>query len=154
LQYTWGALLAEVEVDMETGCYEVLGIHAAYDVGKAVNPGGVLGQIYGGTVQGLGYARMEELVQKEGVVINPSLGDYYIPTSMDVPPEFKAYIVEVPGRLGPFGAKVIAEPPVVLPAPAIRNAVLNATGVSVDDLPVTPEKVLIGMKRGRKAPSR
>jgi CO/xanthine dehydrogenase Mo-binding subunit len=153
LQYTWGALLAEVEVDMETGFYKVLGVHAAYDVGKAVNPGGVLGQIYGGTVQGMGYAQMEELVQKEGVVVNPSLGDYYIPTSMDIPPEFKAYIVEVPGRLGPFGAKVIAEPPVVLPAPAIRNAVLNATGVSVDDLPVTPEKVLMGMKRRHEAPS-
>lgn len=153
LQYTWGALLAEVEVDIETGCYKVLGVHAAYDVGKAVNPRGVLGQIYGGTVQGMGYAEMEELVQKEGVVVNPSLGDYYIPTSMDIPPEFKAYIVEVPGRLGPFGAKVIAEPPVVLPAPAIRNAVLNATGISVDDLPVTPEKVLMGMKRRHKAPS-
>jgi CO/xanthine dehydrogenase Mo-binding subunit len=154
LQYTWGALLAEVEVDMETGCYKVLGIHAAYDVGKAVNPRGVLGQIYGGTVQGLGYATMEELVQKEGLVVNPSLGDYYIPTSMDIPPEFKAYIVEVPGPLGPFGAKVIAEPPVVLPAPAIRNAILNATGVSVDDLPVTSEKVLMGMKPRRKAQSR
>jgi CO/xanthine dehydrogenase Mo-binding subunit len=146
LQYTWGALVAEVEVDTETGWYEVLGVHAAYDVGKAVNPGGVLGQIYGGTIQGLGYATMEELVHKEGFVVNPNLADYYIPTSMDIPPEFKAHIVEVPGPLGPFGAKIIAEPPIVLPAPAIRNAILNATGVSVDDLPVTPEKILIGTK--------
>ena len=137
LQYTWGALVAEVEVDTETGYYKVLGVHTAYDVGRAINPGGVLGQIYGGTVQGIGYATMEELVHKEGLVINPTLGDYYIPTSMDIPPEFKAYIVEVPGPLGPFGAKIIAEPPIILPAPAIRNAVLNATGVSVDDLPVT-----------------
>ncbi|MDV3278156.1 MAG: xanthine dehydrogenase family protein molybdopterin-binding subunit [Nitrososphaerales archaeon] len=153
LQYTWGALVAEVEVDTETGWYRVLGVHTAYDVGRAVNPGGVLGQIYGGTVQGIGYATMEELVQKEGFVINPNLGDYYIPTSMDIPPEFKAYIVEVPGPLGPFGAKIIAEPPIVLPAPAIRNAVLNATGVSVDDLPVTSEKVLMGAKQKQTQPS-
>jgi len=146
VQYTWGALVAEVEVDMETGYYKVVGVHTAYDVGKAVNPGGVLGQIYGGTVQGLGYAMMEELLHKDGAVVNPNLGDYYIPTSMDIPAEFKAFIVEVPGPLGPFGAKIIAEPPIVLPGPAVRNAVLNATGVSVDDLPVTSEKVLMGMK--------
>jgi len=151
VQYTWGALIVEVEVDMETGYYRVLGAHAAYDVGKAVNPGGVLGQIYGGTVQGLGYAMMEELLHKDGAVVNPNLGDYYIPTSMDIPSEFKAYIVEVPGPLGPFGAKIIAEPPIVLPGPAVRNAVLNATGVSVDDLPVTSEKVLMGMKRDSAA---
>ena len=149
LQYTWGALLAEVEVDMDTGCYEVVGVHAAYDVGKAVNPAGVLGQIYGGTVQGLGYAMMEELVHKDGVVANPNLGDYYIPTSMDIPREFKAFVVEVPGPLGPFGAKIIAEPPIVLPGPAVRNAVLNATGASVDDLPVTSERVLMGMNPER-----
>jgi len=146
VQYTWGALVTEVEVDMETGYYKVVGVHVAYDVGKAVNPGGVLGQIYGGTVQGLGYAMMEELLHKDGAVVNPNLGDYYIPTSMDIPAEFKAFIVEVPGPLGPFGAKIIAEPPIVLPGPAVRNAVLNATGVSVDDLPVTSEKVLMGMK--------
>ena len=146
LQYTWGALVAEVEVDLETGYYKVVGVHAAYDVGKAINPGGVLGQIYGGTVQGLGYAMMEELIHKDGAVVNPNLGDYYIPTSMDIPQEFKAFIVEVPGPLGPFGAKIIAEPPIVLPGPAVRNAVLNATGVPVDDLPITSEKVLMGMK--------
>lgn len=153
LQYTWGALVAEVEVDTDTGYYNVVGIHAAYDVGKAVNPGGVLGQIYGGTVQGLGYAMMEELLHKDGFVVNPNLGDYYIPTSMDIPSEFKAFIVEVPGPLGPFGAKIIAEPPIVLPAPAVRNAVLNATGVSVDDLPVTSEKVLMGAALKRSSSS-
>ena len=146
VQYTWGALISEVEVDMETGYYKVVGVHAAYDVGKAVNPAGILGQIYGGTVQGLGYAMMEELVHKEGTVVNPNLGDYYVPTSMDIPAEFKAFIVEVPGPLGPFGAKIIAEPPIVLPGASVRNAVLNATGVSVDDLPVTSEKILMGKK--------
>jgi len=154
LQYTWGALVVEVEVDMGTGYYRVLGAHAAYDVGKAVNPAGVLGQIYGGTVQGLGYAMMEELIHRDGFVVNPNLGDYYIPTSMDIPADFRAHIVEVPGPLGPFGAKIIAEPPIVLPGPAVRNAVLNATGVSVDDLPVTSEKVLMGMKQKAAAGSR
>jgi CO/xanthine dehydrogenase Mo-binding subunit len=146
VQYTWGALIVEAEVDMDTGYYKIVGTHAAYDVGRVVNPAGVLGQIYGGTVQGLGYAMMEELLHKDGTVVNPNLGDYYIPTSMDIPAEFKAFIVEVPGPLGPFGAKIIAEPPIVLPGPAVRNAILNATGVSVDDLPVTSEKVLMGMK--------
>jgi CO/xanthine dehydrogenase Mo-binding subunit len=154
VQYTWGALIVEVEVDMDTGYYTVVGAHAAYDVGKAVNPAGVLGQIYGGTVQGLGYAMMEELLHKDGVVVNPNLGDYYIPTSMDIPSEFKAFIVEVPGPLGPFGAKIIAEPPIVLPGAAVRNAVLNATGVSVDNLPVTSEKVLMGMRSGPVARTR
>ena len=146
VQYTWGALIVEAEVDMDTGYYKIVGAHAAYDVGRMVNPAGVLGQIYGGTVQGLGYAMMEELLHKDGAVVNPNLGDYYIPTSMDIPAEFRAFIVEVPGPLGPFGAKIIAEPPIVLPGPAVRNAILNATGVSVDDLPVTSEKVLMGMK--------
>jgi CO/xanthine dehydrogenase Mo-binding subunit len=146
VQYTWGALIVEAEVDMDTGYYKIVGTHAAYDVGRVVNPAGVLGQIYGGTVQGLGYAMMEELLHKDGTVVNPNLGDYYIPTSMDIPAEFKAFIVEVPGPLGPFGAKIIAEPPIVLPGPAVRNAILNATGASVDDLPVTAEKVLMGMK--------
>jgi CO/xanthine dehydrogenase Mo-binding subunit len=150
VQYTWGALIVEVEVDTDTGFYKVLGAHTAYDVGRAVNPGGVLGQIYGGTVQGLGYAMMEELLHKDGQVVNPNLGDYYIPTSMDIPAEFKAFVVEVPGPLGPFGAKIIAEPPIVLPGPAVRNAVLNATGVSVDDLPVTSEKVLMGAMKTRR----
>jgi CO/xanthine dehydrogenase Mo-binding subunit len=147
LQYTWGALIVEVQVDVATGYYQVTDVYAAYDVGKAVNPTGVLGQIYGGTVQGLGYAMMEELVHRDGKVVNPNLADYYIPTSMDIPKNFKAFIVEVPGPLGPFGAKIVAEPPIVLPAPAVRNAVLDATGVAVNDLPITSEKVLMGGKR-------
>jgi xanthine dehydrogenase molybdenum-binding subunit len=109
----------------------------------------VLGQIYGGTVQGLGYAMMEELVHKDGRVANPNLADYYIPTSMDIPKNFKTFIVEVPGPLGPFGAKIVAEPPIVLPAPAVRNAVLDASGAEVNDLPVTPEKVLMALKRAQ-----
>jgi CO/xanthine dehydrogenase Mo-binding subunit len=145
LQYTYGAVTAEVEVDIETGQVSVLRMVTAYDVGKAINPLSLEGQIDGGTVQGLGYATMEKLIHRNGVVINPNLADYYIPTSLDVP-EIKSILVERPGHLGPYGAKAIGEPPVVLPAPAIINAIENAIGVRLDELPATPDRVLKGLK--------
>jgi CO/xanthine dehydrogenase Mo-binding subunit len=146
LQYTYGAVTAEVEVDTETGRVQVLKMVAAYDVGKAINPISVEGQIEGGTVQGLGYALMEEMIHKNGVVVNPNLGDYYVPTSLDIP-EIKTIIVEYPGRLGPFGAKAIGEPPVVLPAPAIVNAIDNAIGVRINEIPATPNRLLTNLRR-------
>jgi CO/xanthine dehydrogenase Mo-binding subunit len=146
LQYTYGAVTAEVEVDTETGRVQVLRMVTAYDVGKAINPLSLIGQIEGGTVQGLGYAIMEKLVHKDGVVVNPNLADYYIPTSLDVP-EIKSIIVEYPGPLGPFGAKAIGEPPIVLPAPAIVNAIDNAIGVRLTEIPATPERVLMSFRR-------
>ncbi len=146
LQYTYGAVTAEVEVDTETGQVQVLKMVTAYDVGKAINPLSLEGQIEGGTVQGLGYAIMEELVHKDGIVLNPNLGDYYIPTSLDIP-EIKTIIVEYPGHLGPYGAKAIGEPPIVLPAPAIINAIDNAIGLRLNEIPATPDRVLIGYKR-------
>ena len=149
LQYTYGAVTAEVEVDTETGHTQVLRMVTAYDVGKAINPLSLEGQIEGGTVQGLGYALMEELVHKDGIVLNPNLADYYIPTSMDIP-EIKTIIVEYPGHLGPYGAKAIGEPPIVLPAPAIVNAIDNALGVRLREIPTTPDRVLIACKRARK----
>lgn len=145
LQYTYAAVTAEVEVDTETGRVQVLKIVAAYDVGKAINPISVEGQIEGGTVQGLGYALMEDLIHKNGIVVNPNLGDYYVPTSLDIP-EIKTIIVEYPGRLGPFGAKAIGEPPIVLPAPAIVNAIDNAIGVRITEIPATPERVLTSLR--------
>jgi len=145
-QYTFGAAIAEVEVDIETGMYRVLNYYVAFDVGKAINPKNIIGQIYGGTVQGIGYATMEELVHVNGQVINPNLKDYYIPTSMDIPDKIVPIIIEKEGSMGVYGAKIIAEPPIVLPAPAIRNAVLNATGGSVNELPITSEKVYKSLK--------
>ena len=142
LQYTYGAVTAEVSVDIETGKVQVDRIVAAYDVGKAINPLSVEGQIEGGTVQGLGYAIMEEFIHKDGTVLNPNLADYYVPTSMDTP-EIKSIIVEYPGHLGPYGAKVIGEPPVVLPAPAIINAIDHAIGVRLTEIPATPNRVLL-----------
>jgi len=146
LQYTYGAVTAEVEVDIETGQVRVLRMVTAYDVGKTINPLSLEGQIEGGTVQGVGYATMEELIHREGVVVNPNLADYYIPTSLDVP-EIKTIVVEYPGHLGPYGAKAMGEPPIVLPAPAIVNALENAVGLRLNELPATPERVLIGLKR-------
>ena len=145
LQFTFGAVAAEVEVDTETGKVQVLKMITAYDIGKAINPISVEGQIEGGTIQGLGYAIMEEMIHNDGVVVNPNLADYYIPTSLDVP-EIKTIIVEYPGRLGPFGAKVIGEPPIVLPAPAIVNAIDNAIGVRLTEIPATPNRVLTAIK--------
>jgi CO/xanthine dehydrogenase Mo-binding subunit len=150
LQYTYGAVTAEVEVDTETGKVQVKKMVAAYDVGKAINPLSVEGQIEGGTVQGLGYAIMEEMIHKDGIVQNPNLADYYIPTSLDIP-EIKTIIVEYPGHLGPYGAKAIGEPPIVLPAPAIVNSIDNALGIRLYEIPTTPDKVLIALKRAREA---
>lgn len=149
LQYTYGAVTAEVEVDTETGQVQVIKMVAAYDVGKVINPLSLEGQIEGGTVQGLGYGIMEELVHKDGIVLNPNLADYYIPTSLDIP-EIKTIVLEYPGHLGPYGAKAIGEPPIVLPAPAIVNAIDNALGVRFCEIPATPDRVLIGFKRARK----
>jgi len=99
-------------------------------------------------VQGIGYALMEELVHRNGAVVNPNLADYYIPTSLDIP-EIKTIIVEYPGHLGPYGAKSIGEPPIVLPAPAITNAIDNAIGVRLTEIPATPTRVLMGFKRSK-----
>jgi CO/xanthine dehydrogenase Mo-binding subunit len=148
LQYTYGAVTAEVEVDIETGQVQVTKMVTAYDVGKVINPLSLEGQIEGGTVQGLGYGIMEELIHKDGIVLNPNLADYYIPTSLDIP-EIKTIILEYPGRLGPYGAKAIGEPPIVLPAPAIVNAIDNAIGMRLNEIPATPDRVLISLKRVR-----
>jgi CO/xanthine dehydrogenase Mo-binding subunit len=152
LQYTYGAVTAEVEVDTETGRVQVLRMVTAYDVGKAINPISLEGQIEGGTIQGLGYALMEEMIHKNGVVVNPNLGDYYVPTSLDIP-EMKTMIVEYPGALGPFGAKAIGEPPIVLPAPAIVNAIDNAIGVRMNEIPATPDRVLLALRRSLQTAS-
>ncbi|HUO42609.1 MAG TPA: xanthine dehydrogenase family protein molybdopterin-binding subunit [Methylomirabilota bacterium] len=148
LQYTYGAVIAEVEVDTETGKVQVDRMVAAYDVGKAINPLSVEGQIEGGTIQGLGYGVMEELIHEDGIVRNPNLADYYIPTSKDIP-EIKSIIVEHPGQLGPYGAKVIGEPPIVLPAAAIVNAIDHAIGIRLAEIPATPDRVLLSYKSKR-----
>ncbi len=139
--YTYGTQAAEVEVDTETGEVTVLRLVAAHDVGKAINPTGVEGQIEGGVVMGLGQTMMEEVILDQGKPVTRSLYEYLIPTIKDVPP-IVSLIVEEQEPKGPFGAKGVAEPPTVGIAPAIINAVYDAVGIRLTELPVRPEKVL------------
>ncbi len=144
--YGFGAQVAEVEVDTETGEVQVLNVWAAHDVGKAVNPTSVEGQIEGGVVMGLGQALLEEVVLTGGATLTDSCTTYLLPTIADVP-DIATTIVEAPEPSGPFGAKGIGEPALIPTAAAIANAVADAIGVQITDLPITPEKVLKALSR-------
>jgi CO/xanthine dehydrogenase Mo-binding subunit len=141
---------AEVEIDPETGQTRVVDFVVVQDVGFAVNPTGVEGQMQGGAVQGIGYALLEELVFEEGRVTNANLALYKVPTTVDVPP-VRTIIVEASSEHGPYGAKGVGEPPVVLPPAAVANAVAAATGIPLRATPLTPERVLRVMREGEKA---
>jgi CO/xanthine dehydrogenase Mo-binding subunit len=143
--YTFVTQVIEVEVDTDTGIVEVLKVYTTADIGKAINPQNVEGQIEGGTVQGIGMALMEEQVIKEGITLNPDLTGYLIPTSMDTP-HFNSRLVENEDSGGPFGAKGIGEPATIATAPAIANAIYDAIGVRIFHLPITPEKILKALK--------
>jgi CO/xanthine dehydrogenase Mo-binding subunit len=139
--FVFATQVAEVEVDTETGKVRVLKIWAAHDVGKAINPLIVEGQIEGALAQGIGYALMEEILTDRGVTLNPSLADYHIPSAVDMPP-IETHIVEVPEPTGAYGAKGVGEPGLVPTAAAIANAIHDATGVRMTRLPMLPERVL------------
>ncbi|HOP85459.1 MAG TPA: xanthine dehydrogenase family protein molybdopterin-binding subunit [Syntrophorhabdaceae bacterium] len=143
--YAYGTHGVEVEVDKETGKVKILNYIAAHDVGKAINPLLLEGQIYGGGLQGIGYALGEKMIYKDGRLMNGNFLDYKIPTVKDVPP-IQPVIVETEEKEGPFGAKGIGEPGLVPTAPAIANAIYDAIGVRIKDLPITPEKVLAAIK--------
>jgi carbon-monoxide dehydrogenase small subunit len=132
-------------VDTETGQVAVERIVAAHDVGKAINPSGVETQIEGGSVQGAGYAVWEELLAPEGVILNPSFTTYILPTALDAP-RVDPVVVEETYPGGPFGAKGFAEQPLMGIAPAIANAVFDAIGVRIDDLPVSPERIRAALR--------
>jgi xanthine dehydrogenase molybdenum-binding subunit len=149
--YGFGAQAAEVEVDMETGRVRVLRLVAAHDVGRAINPMYVEGQIEGGVQMGLGYALTEELLIRDGRVLNPDFLDYRLPTALDMP-EIETIIVESTDAEGPFGAKGVGEMGCNPTAAAIANAVCDATGVLMTRLPMTPENVLRAL-RGAGLPS-
>ena len=134
--YGFAAQIAEVEVDMDLGTVRVLQIHAAHDVGRAVNPTQVEGQIHGGVAQGLGLALMEEYFSGR----TDNLHDYLIPTIGDIPP-ITTYIVEDPEPIAPYGAKGVGEPALIATAPAIFGAIRQATGVRVDVAPCTPDRL-------------
>lgn len=141
--YVYGCQVAEVEVDTETGYTKVLKITAAHDVGRAINPDTVLGQIYGGVAQGLGYALLEDLQQHNGIIKAQNFDEYLLPGTKDMP-EIVPIIVENPDRYGPYGAKTIGEPTLEMTAPAIVSAVAQASGRRVRELPLDLERVLLG----------
>ncbi|WP_265332404.1 xanthine dehydrogenase family protein molybdopterin-binding subunit [Zhaonella formicivorans] len=143
--YAFGTQIVEVEVDTETGKVEILKVIAAHDVGKAINPENVKGQIQGGVGQGVGWSLYEEVQLKEGQILNPSMSSYLIPTVLDMP-EIEPVIVEAHEPSGPYGAKGVGEPAMLPTAPAVLNAIYNAIGVRINDLPATPEKVLAAIK--------
>jgi len=143
--YVFGTQVAEVEVDTDTGEVQVLGIWAAHDVGRAINPRGVEGQIEGGVVQGLGQALMEEYITVDGHTTTHGFAKYILPTSLDVP-QINCVIVEDPDPESPLRAKGIGEPALVPTAPAIMNAIYDAIGVRIKSLPATPEKILKALR--------
>ena len=146
----YGAQGAEVEVDPDTGKVKVLRIAGAHDVGKSLNPVTSEGQIEGGMIHAMGPTLMEEmLVGPRGEILNPSFADYKLPTALDIP-EVTPILVEVPHKDGPWGAKGLGEMTTVPMAAAIANAVYNATGVRIKDLPITPEKLLRALKEKEK----
>ena len=145
--YIFGAQGAEVEVDIETGKVKILQFVAAHDVGKVLNKQGIEGQIYGAIAIGLGYALSEEIKTDKGRCLNPNFTDYKIFTARDLDFPIHIYCIETNDDEGPFGAKGVGEPGLVPTAPAIGNAIYDAIGVRIKDLPITPEKILAALKK-------
>ncbi|MHB8621266.1 MAG: xanthine dehydrogenase family protein molybdopterin-binding subunit, partial [Chloroflexota bacterium] len=137
---TFYAHAAEVEVEPATGEVRIVKYVATHDVGFAINPQYAEGQLQGGAAQGLGQALSEEIVYKSGLVQNPNLTDYKLPTIMDLP-DIRAILVEAGSELGPYGAKGVGEPSVIPPGAVVANAIRRATGTRVRTLPITAERL-------------
>ncbi|RUA01215.1 MAG: xanthine dehydrogenase family protein molybdopterin-binding subunit [Deltaproteobacteria bacterium] len=146
MTYTFGTHGARVRVDEETGKVEILRYVAAHDVGRAINPLLLEGQVYGGVMMGIGYALTEQVQLEKGEIMNPNFRDYKILTAKDTVP-IAAPFLETTDAEGPYGAKGIGEPGCVPTAPAIANAIYDAVGVRIKDLPITPERVLAALKK-------
>lgn len=144
--YPFGCHIAEVEVDTETGKARLLNYWAVHDVGRVINKQTLEGQVEGGVMMGAGWALGEDMVVKEGKLLNPNFHDYCLPTAMDTPRgRIYSYFLESGDPNGPFGAKGIGEPSLNPVPAAIANAVFDAVGVRVKNLPITPEKILEGL---------
>ncbi len=154
MAFSFGAKAIEVEVDPGTGQIQILEVAASQDLGKAINPLGAMGQIEGAVHMGLGFAMSEEIALDEtGRMKNPYLLDYRVLTSLDMPP-VSPILVETNDPIGPYGAKGVGEMATIGTPDAFVSAVAEATGLFITDLPVTPEKVLLALKRkksGKKA---
>jgi CO/xanthine dehydrogenase Mo-binding subunit len=144
--YGYVAEAVEVEVDMETGHVRLVDVICADDVGRAINPQQVEGQIEGGVVQAAGYAILENFVTRNGLVLTPYFSNYLIPTVLDVPDRVKSVIMECAEPNGPWGVRGMAEMPYLPLAPAIAAALHNATGVWFDEFPFTPDRVFDKLK--------
>jgi len=150
LDWTYGAHGVEIEVDTETGEIEVLHIASAFDVGKVIHEGMCLTQVQGGVLQGLGSTFSEGFqFDDRGAMMNPSFVDYKIPTARDLPRKMTASFVETPQLDGPYGARGVGEHPMISVPSAVGNALYNATGVDVRDLPLSPERVYLAIKRAK-----
>ena len=136
---------AEVEVDIDTGKFKLIKYASAVDVGKALNPLGCQQQLAGAAITGMGQAMFEEIAYDNGQLINPNLVDYILPSLGDMPSVIESIAVEVPDRNGPFGAKGIGESALIPVAPAIANAIYDAVGVRIKDLPIKAEKIFLGL---------
>lgn len=148
--YAAGA--AEVEVDTETGKIKLLKYASAVDVGKALNPLGCRQQLTGAAITGIGQAMFEEIAYDNGQLINPNLVDYVLPALGDMPGVIDPICVELPDRNGPFGAKGIGESALIPVAPAIANAIYDAVGVRIKDLPIKAEKIYLALEESRARP--
>ncbi len=144
--YPFACQIAEVEVDPDTGQVTVTNFVGAHDVGRAINPLSTEGQIRGGVAQGLGWTLMENMAYQDGKIINADFVDYIVPSALDVP-EIKPILVEPIEPNGPYGAKGIGEPALNPTMAAITNAIYDATGIRVKELPVSPEKLLTELKK-------
>jgi CO/xanthine dehydrogenase Mo-binding subunit len=144
--YGYAAQAVDVEVDVTTGLVRVLRVISAHDVGRAVNRQQLEGQIEGGLAQALGYTLMEQFQMREGRVLTPGFSTYLLPTIRDTPPEIIPVILELADPEGPYGARGVAELPLVPFAPAVAAAIHAATGAWVTDLPFTPERVLAAIR--------
>jgi len=142
VQFAFAAHRAVVDVDLELGLVKVVALDCAQDVGTAINPDAVLGQIHGGSAQGLGLAVMEEIQVRDGLVLNPSFTDYLIPTVLDMPP-MRVDVLELADPHAPYGLRGVGEPPTISSTPAIVAAIRAATGLRLTRVPVRPEHITV-----------
>jgi len=142
VSFAFAAHRAVVDVDPDLGLVRVVQIATGQDVGRALNPRAVIGQIEGGIAQGVGLAVMEEIVVEDGQIRNPSFTDYLIPTALDMP-EVVATLIEQPEPGAPFGAKGVGEPPTISSTPAVVAAIRDATGLPLTRVPIRPQDIAL-----------
>lgn len=151
VHYTVGAAAVTLEIDKQTGKMRVLKVVEAIDVGKAINPSLVKGQIVGGLLQGISTALYEEMkFDNRGKLLNPNFTDYKIPTALDIPLEIVPIIIEVPQPDGPFGARGMGEHPMIPVAPMIANAIDDALNIRIKSMPITAEKLCLEILKNSK----